>query len=97
MKAPIMAVAAIAALTGGAVAEVRYNRNLERAVLGIVKQRIGDIRGPLAFDAMVIQPDLSTAWRPVPVSPSVRTIDGAPRQLDPWLMPATPVSHIATR
>lgn len=50
MKTPGCALAAIV-LAGQATAEPRYDRKLEEAVMAIVADRIGDIRGGFAFDA----------------------------------------------
>ncbi|MBL8582797.1 MAG: hypothetical protein JNL61_11300 [Rhizobiaceae bacterium] len=57
MKAPIIAAALFVVFTGSATAEIRYDRKLEAAVLGIVADRIGDLRGPLTFDARLRLPD----------------------------------------
>jgi hypothetical protein len=98
MKAPVLGAALVAALTGSAVAEVRYDRNLEQAVLGIVKQRIGEIRGPLAYDAVVILPEGVDGMATGSVtSPSMRSVDGAGRNLGSWIEPRSPMSSIVTR
>lgn len=53
MKAPILAAALLAAFGGSAMAEIRYDRKLEQAVLSIVAKRIGDLRGPLEGEVIV--------------------------------------------
>lgn len=51
MKA-LWAAAALAGLViGSASAEQRYDRSIDRAAMGIVAQKIGDLRGGFSFDA----------------------------------------------
>jgi hypothetical protein len=51
MKTLWAGVAVLAALTGSAVAETRYDRNIDKAAAEIVAGKIGDIRGGFSFDA----------------------------------------------
>lgn len=81
------AVAAIV-LTGAASAETRYDRRIEEAAIGIVAEKIGDIRGGFSFDARpVFVTDGKDAIRTGSVA-APRAAESA----DPWrdgLAPAT--------
>jgi hypothetical protein len=60
MKTLWAGVALLAALSGSAVAETRYDRNIDKAAAEIVAGKIGDIRGGFSFDAkpvFVVRPD----------------------------------------
>jgi hypothetical protein len=60
MKTLWASVAVLAVLTSAAVAETRYDRNIEKAAAEIVAGKIGDIRGGFSFDAkpaFVVRPD----------------------------------------
>lgn len=67
MKTLLCSVAFLAAVAP-AEAETRYDRNLEKAAMGIVASRIGDIRGGFSFGQvpqLVVLPD---ERQPVPIS-----------------------------
>ena len=51
MKTLWAGVAVLAALSSSAVAETRYDRNIDKAAAEIVAGKIGDIRGGFSFDA----------------------------------------------
>ena len=98
MKAPMMAAALVAALTGSAVAEVPYDRNLERAVLGIVKQRIGDIRGTLDLDVRLFQPEQVDGMATGSVtSPSMARLASPAGAVDGMPGAGPPVSQVSSR
>jgi hypothetical protein len=50
MKAPLVGAAVLATLVAPAVAGPRYDAKLEKAVMAIVAQRIGDIRGAFSYE-----------------------------------------------
>ncbi|MFU0506469.1 hypothetical protein [Pseudaminobacter sp. NGMCC 1.201702] len=50
MKTPLVGAAVLATLMAPAVAGPRYDVKLERAVMAIVAQRIGDIRGAFSYE-----------------------------------------------
>ncbi len=59
MKMPMTGVAMLVVLATPAVADVKYDRKLEQAVLRIVADRIGTLRGGFAHDvkpAVVLPP-----------------------------------------
>ena len=68
MRTLLCGVAFLAVIAGPAVAETRYDRNLEKAVMSIVANKIGDIRGGFSdkqVPQLVVVPDAqSTAWVP---------------------------------
>jgi len=69
MRTLLCAVAVSAAIVAPAGAETRYDRNLEKAVLGIVAGKMGDIRGGFSYKQVpqfVVVPDAaSTVSAPV--------------------------------
>lgn len=52
MKTILLATTALAALTGGVQAQVRYDEKLEKAAMERVASRIGDLRPALTGDAL---------------------------------------------
>ncbi|TGQ35709.1 MULTISPECIES: hypothetical protein [unclassified Mesorhizobium] len=68
MRTLLCGVALAAAIVAPAAAETRYDRNLEKAVMGIVAGRMGDIRGGFSYTQVpqfVVLPDaVSTASVP---------------------------------
>lgn len=73
MKMPITGVAMLAVLVTPAVADIQYDRKLEQAVLRIVAEKIGTLRGGFAHDvkpAIVLPPtafgEPAEAYRAVP-------------------------------
>lgn len=87
MKVLLCGVALLAA-TGAAVsAETRYDRNLEKAAVGIVAGKMGDIRGGFSYKQvpqLVVLPDAA----PVPAAPAEHSREQASRDLDGGLSPA---------
>ncbi len=72
MKMPTTGVAMLAVLATPAVADVKYDLRLEQAVLRIVADRIGTLRGGFSHDvkpAVVLPP--SAFDEPVEVNPIV--------------------------
>jgi len=60
MKMLLCGVAFLAMIAAPAAAETRYDRNLEKAVRGIVASKMGDIRGGFSYKQvpqLVILPD----------------------------------------
>jgi len=59
----VLAATALAALTGAALAEPKYDRRIDEAAARIVAQRIGELRGGFAYDQL---PDFVEAvdWHP---------------------------------
>ena len=64
MRTLLCGVALSAAIAAPAMAETRYDRNLEKAVMGIVAGKIGDIRGGFSYKQrpqFVVIPDAVSA------------------------------------
>lgn len=63
---------AVAVLAGQAMAEPRYDRKLEEAVMAIVASKMGDIRGGFAFGAkpmmVVVQDDIVRGTTDMPAA-----------------------------
>ena len=83
MRTLLCSVALSAVIAAPAVAETRYDRNLEKAVMDIVAGKIGDIRGSFSFDvqpvSMIPQDQMSTGSIPernASLSPSDAWRDG---------------------
>jgi len=60
MKTLLCGVAFLTMIAAPAVAETRYDRNLEKAALGIVASKMGDIRGGFSYKQvpqLVVLPD----------------------------------------
>lgn len=60
MKTLLCGVALSAAIAAPAAAETRYDRNLEKAAMGIVAAKMGDIRGGFSYKQvpqLVVLPD----------------------------------------
>jgi hypothetical protein len=70
----LLAAAALAASVSPVVAGVNYDHRLEEQVKRIVAARIGDIRGPLPFDKVMVFP----ATGQVSESPSFQTVPPMP-------------------
>jgi hypothetical protein len=68
MRTLLCGVAFLAVIAAPAMAETRYDRNLEKAVMAIVASKIGDIRGGFSYKQapqFVVMPDsVSTASVP---------------------------------
>jgi len=69
MRTLLCGVALSAAIAAPAVAETRYDRNLEKAALGIVAGKMGDIRGGFSYKQV---PQLVVLPDPVP-PPAIAT------------------------
>ena len=64
MRTLLCGVALSAAIAAPATAETRYDRNLEKAALGIVASKMGDIRGGFSYKQvpqLVVLPDPAPA------------------------------------
>jgi hypothetical protein len=64
MRMLLCGVALSATIAAPAMAETRYDRNLEKAVMGIVASKIGDIRGGFSYKQrpqFVVVPDAVSA------------------------------------
>jgi hypothetical protein len=84
MRTLLCGVALSAAIAAPAMAETRYDRNLEKAVMGIVAGKIGDIRGSFSYKEVpkfVIMPE-------APAAPVDRLRKEALGDLDDGLSPA---------
>ncbi|MGX5829157.1 hypothetical protein [Mesorhizobium sp. 43Arga] len=60
MKTLLCGVALLATMVAPAAAETRYDRNLEKAALGIIASKMGDIRGGFSYKQvpqLVVLPD----------------------------------------
>ena len=60
MKTLLCGVALVATIVAPVAAETRYDRNLEKAALGIVASKMGDIRGGFSYKQvpqLVVLPD----------------------------------------
>ena len=80
MKSFLCGMALLAATVAPAAAEMRYDRNLERAVTDIVASKMGNIRGGFTYKQvpqLVVIPEVAPA-APVPVEPrkQAANIDG---------------------
>jgi hypothetical protein len=65
MRTLLCGVALSAAIAAPAAAETRYDRNLEKAAVGIVAGKMGDIRGGFSYKQV---PQLVVLPDPVPAS-----------------------------
>jgi len=65
MKTLLCGVVFLAIIAAPAAAETRYDRNLERAAVGIVAGKMGDIRGGFSYKQV---PQLVLLPDPVPAS-----------------------------
>lgn len=64
MKTLLCSVTLLAVIAMPAAAETSYDRNLEKAVMGIVAGKIGEIRGGFSYGQMpqlVVLPEAATA------------------------------------
>jgi hypothetical protein len=98
MKTPIVAAVVIAALGGSALAETRYDRNLEEAARAMAVSRMGALRGSLPHDAVIIQPEGVDTITTSSVVHTMTLVAGDPRQeFNPWLVPRKRVSRVIMR
>jgi len=84
MRTLLCGVAFLAVIAAPAVAETRYDRKLERAVVEIVAGKMGDIRGGFSYKQvpqLVVVPDAPV----VPVEPPRKQASG---DADDGLVPA---------
>jgi len=65
MKTLLCGVALLAIIATPAAAETRYDRNLEKAAVGIVAGKMGDIRGGFSYKQV---PQLVVVSEPAPAS-----------------------------
>lgn len=85
MKSLLCAMALLAAVAAPEAAEMRYDRNLERAVMDIVAARMGAIRGGFTYKQVPqLVPDAAT----VPAIAPERPREEAKRDLEDGLAPA---------
>jgi hypothetical protein len=66
MKTLLCGVALLAIIATPAAAETRYDRNLEKAAMGIVASKMGDLRGGFSYKQV---PQLVVVSEPAPASP----------------------------
>lgn len=85
MKSLLCAMALLAATVAPVAAEVRYDRNLERAVMDIVAARMGGIRGGFTYKQV---PQLVPEAAPAAAIAPERPREDARRDLDDGLAPA---------
>lgn len=79
MRTLLCGVALLAAIATPAVAETPYDRNLEKAALGIVVSKIGDIRGGFSYSQvpqLVVIPEAALTKPPVPAERPRRQASG---------------------
>ncbi|MGN6470873.1 MAG: hypothetical protein ACTHLC_14970 [Rhizobiaceae bacterium] len=76
----VLAAAMLAALVSPAVAGDHYDRQLEAQVKRIVAAKIGEIRGTLPYDKVLVFP----AAEQVSESPSIRTLQSLPVSAEPY-------------
>jgi hypothetical protein len=87
MRTFLCGVALSAAIAAPAAAETRFDRNLEKAAVGIVASKMGDIRGGFSYKQvpqLVVLPD-AVSTTAVPVEPPR---EQASEDLDDGLSPA---------
>jgi hypothetical protein len=87
MKMLLCGAALLAATAAPARAETRYDRNLEKAAVGIVAGKMGNIRGGFSYKQvpqLVVVPDAA----PVPAAPAEHPREQASGDLDAGLSPA---------
>jgi|GEM_PF-1609469 len=75
MKTLMCGVAFLTMIAAPAAAETRYDRNLEKAALGIVASKMGDIRGGFSYKQvpqLVILPDTVPPPAPATEHPAVQ-------------------------
>ncbi|QKC97842.1 hypothetical protein [Mesorhizobium sp. NZP2298] len=65
MKTLLCGVALLAIIATPAASETRYDRNLEKAAMGIVASKMGDIRGGFSYKQV---PQLVVVSEPAPAS-----------------------------
>lgn len=65
MKTLLCGVALLAIIATPAAAETRYDRNLEKAAMGIVASKMGDLRGGFSYKQV---PQLVVVSEPAPAS-----------------------------
>jgi hypothetical protein len=70
----ILAAAMLAAFVSPAVAGHGYDHQLEAQVKRIVAAKIGDIRGTLSYDKVIVFPTAEQVFE----SPSIRTLQSMP-------------------
>ena len=75
----LLAAAMLGALVWPAAAGVRYDHKLEEQVKQIVAAKIGDIRGTLAYDKIMVFPALDR----VSEGPSFQTLQSLPKAGEP--------------
>lgn len=78
MRTLLCGVALLAVMATPAVAETPYDRNLEKAAVGIVASRIGDIRGGFSYkqvQQLVVVPEAASP-PPVPTERPRRQASG---------------------
>jgi hypothetical protein len=76
----LLAAAILGALVSPAAAGVRYDHKLEEQVKQIVAAKIGDIRGTLAYDQIMVFPAVDRASE----GPSFQTLQSLPRSGEPY-------------
>ncbi|MBN9221640.1 MAG: hypothetical protein J0I79_27165 [Mesorhizobium sp.] len=86
MKMLLCGVALLAATAAPVSAETRYDRNLEKAAVGIVAGKMGDLRGGFSYKQVpqLVVPDAP----PVTAAPAEQPREQASRDLDSGLSPA---------
>ncbi|TPN40975.1 hypothetical protein FKO01_00825 [Mesorhizobium sp. B2-3-3] len=87
MKTLLCSTALLGIVVAPAVAETRYDRNLEKAALGIVAGKMGDIRGGFSYKQvpqLVVLPDAA----PVPAVATEHPREQASGEQDHGLSPA---------
>lgn len=75
----LLAAAMLGALVSPAAAADNYDHRLEAQVKRIVAARIGDIRGTLSYDKVMVFPSADQ----VSESPSIRTLQSIPASATP--------------
>ena len=86
MKTLLCGVALLATIVAPAAAETRYDRNLEKAALGIVASKMGDIRGGFSYrqvPQLVVLPDPVTPPVIATEHPAVQASGGRDDGLSP--------------
>lgn len=75
----LLAVAILGTLVSPAGAVQRYDQKLEAQVKQIIAAKIGDIRGTLAYDKILVFPEVDR----VSEAPSFQTLQSLPRSGEP--------------
>ncbi|QND65831.1 hypothetical protein HB777_19235 [Mesorhizobium loti] len=85
MKTLLCGVALCAVLVAPAVAETRYDRSIEKAAMGIVAGKMGDIRGGFSYKQV---PQLVVVPAAAPAAVTERPREEATGKPDDGLAPA---------